>query len=194
MLIFLAACGGSGTPIPGGPVPPNDPNNPNQGIPADDGTCTYVLNESITIDSVLVNTSAACDYRVTGSFSVSNSTLTVEPGVTIRFTQDTNIRIEDAGSISAVGTPDKRITFEGESPIRGFARGIFFTGGSYPSRIEYADFRYLGKLDDGYYKFQNAAISGLQGGELAFKNNTVMGSNFYGAEFDRYSLIQLSIG
>ena len=190
--LVLAACSSTPNPPPEPPTPPPGPINPlppGPNPPTDDGRCTYKIEADITVDSVLVDTPAVCDYRITGTFSVTNGTLTVEPGVTVRFTQDTSIWIDDAGSLSAVGTPDKRITFEGESPVRGFAKGLYFRSGSYPSRLEYADLRYLGKKDTGYPETQNGAISGLNGGELALTNTTIMGSNFFGAELTRDDLI-----
>lgn len=188
---------GTGDPadpgIPGDPSTPTDPSVPTDpstpGAPPDDGRCTYEVSADITVDSVMVDTPAACDYRVTGTFSVTNGTLTIEPGVTVRFTQDTSIWIDDAGSLNAVGTPGKRITFEAEAAVRGFAKGIYFRSGSYPSRIEYADLRYLGKKDTSYPETQNGAISGFGGGELALNNTTVMGSNFFGAELTRDDLV-----
>lgn len=194
-VLVLAACSSTPTPPPGPPSPPTGPANPTPPgpgtptPPADDGRCAVQVADDITIATTWVNTPSNCDYEVNGVLSVSNGQLTIEPGVLVRFGQDAYISFSDAGSLYAVGTPQQRIVFEGASAVKGFGKGLYFRSGSYASRIDYADLRYLGKLDEGYYKFQNAAISGFNGGELSLTNSTVSGSNFFGAELDRDSLV-----
>ena len=168
----------------------NPPDNPPGTPPIGNGQCTYQAS-STTIATTWVDTPSACDYEIDGIITVSNGQLVIEPGVNVRFGQDAFIAFEDGGSLYAVGTPQQRITFEGASPVRGFGKGLYFRSGSYESRVEYADFRYLGKLGDVVIssRLQNGAISGFRGGELSLRNTTVMGSNHYGAELDRYSLI-----
>lgn len=179
-LAFLVGCGGTTTP------PATTPNQPPTGTPSDDGACTVTITATeLTVSSVFVNSPSACDYLIDAPIVVlSNGTFTIEPGTTIRFAQDAYLDVADNASLQAVGTPEARITFEGASPIKGFAKGLFFSPGSLPSRIDYADFRHLGKEDTNVYKFHNGAISGLDNGGLALTNTTVSGSLFYGAELD----------
>ena len=182
-ILSLAGCSDVASPVA--------PTLPTPGAPpAESGQCAFQA-ESITVATTWVDTSSACDYEVTGTLNVSNGQLTIEPGVVVRFGQDASIWFQDGGSLYAVGTPQQRITFEGASAVRGFGKGLYFRSGSYESRIEYADLRYLGKLGEVVIseRLQNGAISGFLGGELTLKNTTVMGSNHFGAELDRRSLI-----
>lgn len=185
VVLGLSSCNETSSVPPGtSPTIPPAPTTP----PVNDGQCAFEVRDDITVATTWVNTPSACDYEV-GVMSVTNGQLTIGPGTVVRFRQDGYISVADAGSLVAVGTPSERITFEGASAVRGFGKGLYFRPGSLESRVEYADLRYLGKLDEGYYKFQNGAISGYLGGELILKNTTVMGSNYYGAELNSGSLI-----
>lgn len=183
LLWVLAGCGGTTDPVT---APPTTPDTP----PVGNGQCA-VQASSVSVATTWSNTSSACDYEVSGSITVSNGPLVIEPGVSVRFDQDASIRFSDGGSLFAVGTPGERITFEGASAVRGFGKGLFFGSGSFESRIEYADLRYLGKLGEVVVdsRIQNGAISGFLGGELILKNTTVMGSSHFGAELNAGRLV-----
>ena len=189
IVLALAGCSDTAQTPPGTPptTPPAVPPAPVK-PPVTEGECTYEIRSDITVATTWVNTPAACDYEV-GVISVTNGQLTIEPGTVVRFRQDGYLNVDVAGSLYAVGTPSERITFEGGEAVKGFGKGLYFSDGSLESRVEYADLRYLGKLDEGYYKFQNGAISGYLGGGLTLKNTTVMGSNYFGAELNGGSLV-----
>lgn len=167
---------------------PNTPDLPLGGTPPPGGggagACTHELSENLTVGGVLANTPSDCDYLIRGPVSIENGQFIIEPGVVIKFEQDASLSVDANASLQAVGTPQARITFEGGSPVKGFAKGLFFGSDSLPSRVDYADFRYLGKEDTGVYKFHNGAISGLYNGGLALTNTSVSGSLYYGAELD----------
>lgn len=180
MLLSILVLAGCSSPMT---MPPNPNPSPDGGTTT--GACTNELSGSITVSGVFANTPSDCDYLIRDYVSLENGQFNIEPGVVVRFGQDASLRVSDNASLQAVGTPEARITFEGAGPVKGFAKGIFFDPGSLPSRIDYADFRYLGKQDTGVYKFHNGAISGLDNGGLALTNTTVSGSLYYGAELDR---------
>lgn len=171
-------------------TPPAGPSNPtNPAPPTDEGRCAFQAS-NVTFATTWVNTPSSCDYEVNGLVIVS-AQLILEPGVVVRFGPDAELQFRDGGSLFAVGTPPQRITLEAASPIRGFAKGLYFASGSVASRIEYADLRYLGRLGEIIIdeRLQNGAIAGFLGGELALRNSTVMGSSFIGAELDQRSLV-----
>lgn len=182
-LFTLVGCSGTGN-LPA-PTPPNPP------VGGGAGVCAYELSGSVTVSGVFANTPSACDYLI-GKLSLENGQFIIEPGVVIRFGQDASLRVGDNASLQAVGTPEARITFEGAAPVKGFAKGVFFDPDSLPSRIDYADFRYLGKEDTDVFEFHNGAISGLDNGGLALTNTTVSGSLFYGAELDEVVLTEFA--
>lgn len=175
--LALAGCSTPNTPDlpPGGTPPPGG---------GGAGACTHELSENLTVGGVLANTPSDCDYLIRGPVSIENGQFIIEPGVVVKFEQDASLSVDANASLQAVGTPQARITFEGGSPVKGFAKGLFFGSDSLPSRVDYADFRYLGKQDTGVYKFHNGAISGLDNGGLALTNTSVSGSLYYGAELD----------
>lgn len=186
-VLVLAGCSDTIPP----PATPNPPTNP---TPPDNGACAFVITEEITIDTVWVNTPSACDYLLdprSAAIVVSNGTLTVEPGTVIKFAQDSSLRISSNARLLAVGTPAARITFEGQSPVRGFAEGIYFSS-PLESRLEYTDFRYLGKEDVGLFADQDAAISGGLDSSLVLKNTTVSGSIFHGAKLEDINLVEFA--
>ena len=190
LLFSLVLAGCSDTTAPP-PIPAPNPTNPTS---PDNGACTFVVTEEITIDTTWVNTPSSCDYLLdprSAGIVVSNGTLSIEPGTTIKFAQDTSLRISSNARLLAVGTPAARITFEGASPVEGFAQGVYFSS-PLESRVGYADFRYLGKEDIGLYADQDAAISGGLDSSLVLKNTTVSGSSFYGAKLEDINLVEFA--
>ena len=142
----------------------------------DDGTCSLALYNDITIPTVLTNGPNECDYIVMNHIEVT-SKLVVEPGVVIKFKQDTRLMIDDAGSITAVGTPDARIRFEGELAVKGFWYGFCF-GTNRESRLEYVDILWGGKVWTGGSKVCRAAIGGVSsnGEPIHIKNTLIAGA------------------
>ena len=190
ILLALLVLVGCGEPTPN-PLPNPNPTNPTP--PPDNGACAFVITEEITIDTVWENTPSSCDYLIdprSSGIVVTNGTLKIEPGATIKFAKDTSLRIGSNARLLAVGTPDARITFEGASSTKGFAEGIYFSS-SLESRIDYADFHYLGKEGIGIGS-QDAAIDGGLDSSLVLKNTTVSGSSFYGALFTNINLVEFA--
>lgn len=63
------------------------------------------------------------DYIISKNVAV-NSTLTIEPGVTLMFENGAGLSINEQGSISALGTPSNKIVFTSKSGKRGDWKGI----------------------------------------------------------------------
>ena len=137
MITVLAGCSESTAPpgLPG--QPPADP------PPPDGGACAVTLSEDVTVPTTLSNTASACDYLLDGFVEVS-STLTIEPGVVVRATQDASLWVE-GGQLLAVGTPEARITLEGLNRVSGYWEGIRFAEGR-ESRLEYVDLKDAGQV------------------------------------------------
>ncbi len=185
-LILVSACnqtptGGNNPPPPTGNPPPvgNPPPTP---PPVGGGKCAVVfnVNHKVSIPSKWVNSSAACDYLVNGTVSLS-SYLEIEPGTVVQFSKDATFYIEGGGQLNAVGTANARIQFMPEIDVKGYWNGMFFMSGSRESRLEYLDIRDAGQTGSEIWK-NFAAISG-GGGLITFKHNKVSGSYTHGANF-----------
>ena len=104
------------------------PVDPQTGLPTSGSdACDQILTEDISFPTRLVNTSAICDYRLTGRIEV-NSDLIIEPGVAIRADANAEIVI-DGGSIIADGTAENPIVMDGNAHVPGYWEGIHFNRG-----------------------------------------------------------------
>ncbi len=176
-LMLIGAC--NQTPTGGNnPLPTPQPPGP----PPVGGKCAVVfeVNHKVSIPSKWVNSSAACDYLVNGTVSLS-SYLEIEPGTVVQFSKDATFYIEGGGQLNAVGTANARIQFLPEIDVKGYWNGMFFMSGSRESRLEYLDIRDAGQTGSEIWK-NFAAISG-GGGLITFKHNKVSGSYTTGANF-----------
>jgi hypothetical protein len=110
-------------------------------------------------------------YIVTGNMIVSSGvTLTVDPGVMVKFDQDKAIQVD--GELHAVGTAQDRITFTSNqpTPAAGDWAKIQFTPSSDPTSydangnylsgciLKYCDFLYGGNLGSGEIHIQTSAF------------------------------------
>ncbi|HGY09504.1 MAG TPA: hypothetical protein ENK37_05560, partial [Oceanithermus profundus] len=102
-LLALAACGPSG----GGPS---------------------ACNLGGTIDSEVTLSPDTCNpYHVTEDLFVEEpGKLTLEPGTTLEFAQDTGLYVSGHGALVAVGTAADKILFTGASKTRGYWNGVVF--------------------------------------------------------------------
>jgi len=124
---LLAACGPAGSN--------NGSNNgTNNGSNNGSGDCTKIESMHISEDT---EWSAAC-YEVDGKVDVDNGVLTIAAGTTLTFTQDSLLRINADGKLTAVGTKEEPITFEGAEDTAGFWAGIEFWGtNSVDNKLDY---------------------------------------------------------
>ena len=195
LLLLLVGCPSS---------TPNPNPNPDVPTPAPSGDCTSVIRGSVDIPTQWVDGPAACDYLLEGVVRV-NSTLSIEPGVTIRAALNALLVVKGA-DLSAVGTPDKRIVFEGQEHAPGYWEGITLSDAR-PSRIEYVDIKDAGQAcspqcDGGLLlkntvtsltnsTISNSFVNGLYIGTdtefSAFSNN-----RFYGNSLAGISVFELS--
>ena len=66
--------------------------------------------------------------------------VTIEAGAALKFGSNAALMVEDAGSLTAVGTstPEGRIRLTGKEPIAGYWRGVAFVGSNSPNnRLDY---------------------------------------------------------
>ncbi len=152
-VMALSACGGGGatdtpavqqgapapdstpspspSPVPG-PTPPPAPANTGTagaGVNAGEGAGSTATG-CVPLDSRTISTAVTLDkacYDVNGTQSVSaGGSLTIVPGVVMRFAAATELYIGQGGSLSANGTLAQPIILTGKDKTAGFWRGVRF--------------------------------------------------------------------
>jgi len=109
-------------------------------------------------------------------------TLTLEPGVTIKFKEGVDMTAR--GRLSAVGTAGSPIVLTGFESIRGYWGGLrFYQSNSVTNRLEYVTIEYGGGYwDANLYVTGSASVPSL----VAVANCTLRESETYGFIFDQY--------
>src|SRR5690554_4432710 len=176
-VLLLSACGGTSA---GPDVPGPDPGGP---IDVDPVACRVTVNRDLTVPTLLANGPEACDYWFPGTagshtaYRIASDVL-IEPGTVLLFGQDTHLYVEDSGRLTAIGTEDERIVFQGAEPVHGYWYGICFED-SRESRLEFVDIRWGGKVWTSMGSNCRGGIAGAWPGStepLHITNSTVSGS------------------
>jgi hypothetical protein len=120
-------------------------------------------------------------YVIRGEVSIDNTTLTIQPGTTIKFEAGASLSVGYYGSATLIanGTVEKPIVFTSvlEGPTAGAWNGIYLYGyNSSNTSIKYCQIKYAGTNDYGAFN--------LQGTSCTFSNNTIqfakkVGINLY---------------
>ncbi|MBI4952254.1 MAG: hypothetical protein HY908_09480 [Myxococcales bacterium] len=143
---------GGGTAGTGKPAQPGQPAQPAASGPAQAG-CIAKLGEGVTLpDGDLVLKKACGPVAVEGEASLSDRTLTIEPGVELRFGPRAHLDIGYAGPAKLVarGTKEAPIVFtSGKDKEAGAWGGVRLYGQSDRSVVEHAVFEFGGHKDVG---------------------------------------------
>lgn len=126
------------------------------------------LTSPISADRTLVDLGLPIDYVYKGNNLLqvnNNATLTIEPGVTIQFTQTGGgMEISGGATITAIGTEDKPIQFVGAvfpSPNKGLWRGIVISAQNEANGLKYVEI-----LNAGSQNYNWSAALYLSGGKV----------------------------
>lgn len=104
-------------------------------------SCNYFSNNP---NAVLEdNPNAPVDYIVSCKMSIPDD-VTIEPGVTIAFQTNTGFAILETGSLKAIGTVNKPITFTGVDKERGAWGGIYFNSNDSKNEFNHTILEYAG--------------------------------------------------
>ena len=127
-------------------------------------------------------TFANSPYVVTGTVQVlEDTTLTIEPGVTVKFNTDTSLKID--GELIAIGTVDNRITFTSNQafPVGGDWNGIKFISTADGSVFN-TDTNYVSGSIIKHVKIEYAGRSALDVGNITlYIDNSVFENITYSA-------------
>jgi hypothetical protein len=125
-----------------------------------------LLNETQTSNMI------AQKYWVNAELNISGI-LTIEAGANLEFAADQGLYVADPGSLSAIGSSSKRISFKGATPSAGFWKGIIINGNNPNNRLEFVDVMHGGLPDyGGLY---------LNGGtQMTIKDSSFTNNNAYG--------------
>ncbi|MFB6265195.1 MAG: hypothetical protein ABEL76_16470, partial [Bradymonadaceae bacterium] len=114
-------------------------------------------------------------YHVDESVTVtSGAKLTIQPGTTLSFAEDTSLQIRGGATISAEGTDSKPITLTGRKESRGFWKGLrLHNTTSVTSRLEHVTVEYGGGQNGANVTFSNSV-------KVAVENSTFQKSGNLG--------------
>ncbi len=103
--------------------------------------CIELTNDLINGGQTLA--AGGC-YDVPARVLLSDGTLTIEPGVEVRFAQDTYLEVDGTGALRAEGTASQPIRFTGSQPLRGHWRGISIETVSVDNVLDHVVMQYGG--------------------------------------------------
>lgn len=121
---------------------------------------------------------------VVNEFASVHGRITVSPGTAILFGEGSSLVMEDGGSLKAIGTPDKPITFRGRDHTPGFWNGLHFTSNSSSNVLSYAVVE-----DGGPEGASNANIVVGVGARLAMDHTTVRNAATDGLFIDQRGIL-----
>jgi hypothetical protein len=122
---------------------------------------TITLKTNIVAAQTLKDLGTGIDYIVDGELDIKAVTLTIEPGVTIQFTQNSSLRALDFGAIKANGTSAKPILFTGAQNTKGFWKGLIFEStNNTDNQLEYCTIEYAGNASAYSTTIKGAVLAG----------------------------------
>ena len=127
-----------------------------------------------TYSNITTNTTLPAGvYNVTCNIEVSNNAkLIITPGTTLIFSQGNSLTVDAGASISALGTAQSPIIFEGADSTKGYWQGVFINSISTGNNFTYCTIRDGGASNGNKF---GANVS-IMGGTASFSNCTVLNS------------------
>ncbi len=125
-------------------------------------------------------------YFILDGIDSESSTLTIEPGVTMVFNENTGVEIWDDARLNAVGTADDPIIFTGEEEIAGYWQGVYYnSSNSTDNVLEHVTIEYGGGESFSYGDSANLALGTWSGAvRVSLDNVTLANSDSLGIWVD----------
>ncbi len=116
---------------------------------------------------------AGC-YLAENGMRVTKGELTVEPGVTIQFGQDTGILVKNDGGLTAEGTEGDPIVFTGVEETRGYWKGVYIQNRTTANSFDWVTVEYAGS--GAWASYKSTAGVFVEGSEssLDIQNSTFL--------------------
>jgi hypothetical protein len=105
--------------------------------------CNSFSNSNPSKITKLEDRGIAIDYIIDCTITVDID-LTIDPGVTIAFTNGAGMWIREEGSLNATGTPDKPIVFTGTDKVKGSWKGIISYSTDVKNKLDNVTIEYAG--------------------------------------------------
>jgi hypothetical protein len=150
----------------------------------------YVLVNGNTVNAAQTWPALDVPYLIRSDVTVG-APLTIAPGATLVFKQDTYLNVNSTGSLTAQGqaATGKQITFTGELPQAGSWGGLWFSSTKLPGNIlDYVAVSYGGGRSTGSSSRFPGDIY-VYGGQLTVTNSTITNSANYGIFWDATSTV-----
>lgn len=150
-----------------------------------------IINADITSSRTLVNRVQGVDYEMQGNIDVlgSSTVLTINEGVTIRFTQGSGLYIGPDATLTANGSSSANITFTGAQAVAGYWDGIVFKSLSTSNLLRYCIVEHAGNSGNTADNpaCVNLGVNGNNPGAARLENCTIRTSANFGVYVDKAS-------
>lgn len=131
-------------------------------------------------------------HTVTDTVDIA-ARVTLEPGAILKFEENAGLNIQHDGSLEAVGTKDKPITFTATDEVEGYWYGLYFASNSSHNKLVHTEILYAGgdqvgkdgtvmKRATGDKHPPTRAVFVKKDGSLDMENTHIAHTNGYGIE------------
>ncbi|MCP4540918.1 MAG: hypothetical protein GY832_27600 [Chloroflexi bacterium] len=132
-------------------------------------------------DNTLTAQTGLQGYELEGNVTVpANTTLTVEPGMTVR--GRANIQLQVQGHLEAIGTPSQSITFTSSSDTPDGWQGLYFYTAGSTGHLRHATVRYGGDILS-----SNVYVQNVTGGQVIIESSQVSSVSASGIDYGLYA-------
>jgi len=158
-------------------------NNASATLNITNSDCNGVLSADVLVDTTITT----CTLVTAAIDIASGATLTIAPGVTMLFQNNTGLNINTDGALYAVGSASSPILFTGTQLTPGYWRGIQFTfSNNINNELDYVTVEYGGS---GFNENANITTFGVNDQRIKIRNTVTSDSSGYGFYFDSGTLI-----
>ncbi|MEE9494398.1 MAG: Calx-beta domain-containing protein [Gammaproteobacteria bacterium] len=138
----------------------------------------YVLKEGIKIQQAWKKLDVPYFMATQDTIYTVTDSLSIERGGILEFNSGSGLRIENNGSLKAIGTPSDNIIFTGSTQSRGYWNGVeFLRSNNVDNQLDYVTIEYAQN---------NLKITGHPLGiaRISVKNTTLQNAAVHGIQFD----------
>ncbi|MFV2055208.1 MAG: Calx-beta domain-containing protein [Thiohalomonadales bacterium] len=153
-----------------------------------DVACTGVLNSDIKINTTITGPCVVVSsyIYINGGVDKPKAQLTINPGVTLIFLNNTGLNIQGNGVLTAVGSKSKPILFTSDAKSPGDWKGVQYSfSGDAKNVLDWVTIEYAGTSVNGA---ANLILFGSPA-SVKIRNTTLQHSSAYGFEFEASAIV-----